>query len=116
MRKFTAYKMGVDQGSKVLFSDFQHDGEMWTGTGPREYREPIVFDEPFVSAPVVQVAMSMWDIDMGANQRVDIQAENVTETGFEAVFRTWGDTRVARVRCDWIAIGEMADESGWELY
>ena len=40
----------------------------------------------------------------------------MTETGFEIVFRTWGDTRVARVRADWLALGEVADEDdAWEL-
>ncbi len=116
MRKFTAYRMGIDQGSKVLFSDFEHDGEMWTGTGPREFRTAITFSEPFVSAPVVHVGISMWDIDRSANQRADLLAENITPAGFDAVFRTWADTRVARIRCDWIAIGEVEDETGWELY
>lgn len=116
MRKFNTYSLGVDRGSKVLFSDFEHDGEMWIGTGPRAYSEAIAFSEPFVTAPVVHVSMSMWDIDRAANQRVDISAENVTASGFEAVFRTWGDTRVARVRMDWIAFGEVTDDSEWELY
>lgn len=116
MRKFTAYLLGVDQGSNVLFSDFEHDGEMWAGTGPRQFSLPIAFSAPFVHPPVVHIGMAMWDIDVSANQRVDIMSENITETGFDAVFRTWGDTRVARVRCDWIALGELRDEEGWELY
>ena len=116
MRVFRSYRLGVDQGSQVLFSDFEHDGEMWTGSGPREFRLAIAFSSPFDRPPVVHVGMAMWDIDISANQRVDICAENITETGFDAVFRTWGDTRVARVRCDWIAMGEVADEEEWQLY
>ncbi len=116
MRRIRTHRLGIDQGSQVLFSDFEHDGEMWTGTGPRAYRQPVRFDEAFAEPPVVQVGLSMWDLDRKTNQRMDIAAENVTETGFDIVFRTWGDTRVARVRADWIAFGEVSDEEDWELY
>ncbi len=116
MRTFNSHLLGVDQGSSVLFSDFEHDGEMWTGTGPREFRKPIAFSAAFNAPPVVHIGMAMWDIDISANQRVDIVAENITAVAFDAVFRTWGDTRVARVRCDWIAMGAVADEDSWELY
>lgn len=116
MRRFKSYLLGIDQGSQVLFSDFEHDGEMWTGAGPREFRVEVGFSATFVTPPMVQVGMSMWDIDQQANQRVDIAAEMITEKGFEVVFRTWGDTRVARVRCDWIAFGEVPDDEDWNLY
>jgi hypothetical protein len=55
-------------------------------------------------------------MDQGANVRADISADNVTETGFDLVFRTWSDTRVARVRMSWMAIGEVASDDDWELY
>ncbi len=116
MRKFKSHLLGVDQGSHVLFSDFEHDGEMWTGTGPREFSLKIPFSAAFDRPPLVHIGMAMWDIDVSANQRVDINAENITERDFDAVFRTWGDTRVARVRCDWIAMGELTDEDEWVLY
>ncbi|WP_300513596.1 H-type lectin domain-containing protein [Aliiroseovarius sp.] len=116
MRRIRTHRLGVDQGSQVLFSDFEHDGEMWTGEGPREFRMAVQFsDEGFTDAPMVQVGMSMWDLDQKTNQRVDIAAENITVKGFEIVFRTWGDTRVARVRADWIAMGEVEDEDDWSL-
>ena len=75
----------------------------------------MVFSEPFRSAPVVQVSLSLWDIDQSANLRADVQAENVTPSGFELVFRTWSDTRVARVHMSWTAIGEVASEDDWDL-
>jgi hypothetical protein len=31
------------------------------------------------------------------------------------VFRTWGDTRVARVRADWMAIGEQRSDEDWDV-
>ncbi len=107
--------IGVEQGTKVLFSDFAHDGAMWTGSGPREVRQEERFKEAFVQPPVVTVGISMWDIDHKTNSRVDISAENVTEKGFDIVFRTWADTRIARVRADWIAVGQARDEDDWDV-
>ncbi len=54
-------------------------------------------------------------MDQKTNQRADISAEAITAEGFSIVFRTWGDTRVARVRADWLAIGPMQDDEGWDL-
>lgn len=116
MKKLRSHLMGVDQGSILLFSDFQDGGAMWTGTGPRELRQIVEFSEPFSAPPCVQVSMSMWDMDQKTNQRADITAEMINEEGFLIVFRTWGDTRVARVRTDWTAIGELKDEEQWDLY
>lgn len=55
-------------------------------------------------------------MDQGANVRADIGTDKVTEKGFEMVFRTWSDTRVARVRLSWTAIGEVSSEDDWDLY
>jgi hypothetical protein len=52
----------------------------------------------------------------GRNARADIRAENVTETGFDLVLRTWSDTRVARVSSSWLAIGGVADPEQWDIY
>lgn len=115
MRTFQHNLIGIEQGSRVLFSDFEHDGEMWTGEGPREYRDSVNFEGRFSELPVVQVCMSMWDMSRDANQRADISAENITHEGFEIVFRTWGDTKVARVRADWLALGPQRDPDNWDV-
>lgn len=116
MRKLENRRIGIDQGSTVLFSDYEHDGVMWTGTGPRATSVKIRFSEPFHSIPAVTVGMSMWDLDQQTNPRADISARKITRKGFEIVFKTWGDTRVARVRADWMAIGELAHPDDWDLY
>nr|WP_255435518.1 H-type lectin domain-containing protein [Paracoccus sp. S1E-3] len=97
-----------------MFSAFEDGSEMWTGAGARELRHPVRFQGQYESAPTVHVGLSMWDIDMGSNQRVDIAADNIAASGFTIVFRTWGDTRVARVRADWLAIGPAAYDEDWE--
>ena len=116
MRKIRQHQVGIDQGDVVLFSDFEHDGEMWTGEGPRMTRAHVGFSEPYAEPPSVKVSISMWDISHTANARADVQAEDVTTTGFAIVFRTWGDTRVARVRVGWQSIGPVRDEDDWDLY
>ncbi len=115
MQKLSSTRVGIAQGSLVLFSDYQDGGLMWTGEGPRELRRVVLFDEPFREAPAVQVSLSMWDIDQKHNGRMDISADTVTAQGFVIVFRTWGDTRVARVRADWLAIGGVGNEDDWEV-
>ena len=114
MQRFSGL-IGIEQGSRILFSDFVHDGAMWTGSGPREVRQHETFKEVFVAPPLVTVGISMWDMDHKSNSRVDIVAENVTATGFEIVFRTWADTRIARIRADWMAIGKASDEDDWDV-
>ena len=47
--------------------------------------------------------------------RADVAAETVAETGFDLVFRTWSDTRVARSRIGWMAISELIDEDDWDV-
>ena len=115
MKRISSHPVGIAQGSRLMFSDFANDGPMWTGSGPRESRHIISFSEPFAAPPAVMVGISMWDMDGQTNLRADIMAERVTEKGFDLVFRTWSDTRVARIRADWTAIGPLPDEDAWDI-
>ncbi len=115
MKRIDSNAIGIQQGSRVLFSDFVDGGVMWTGEGDRESRHLIKFKQPYFDAPVVMASVSMWDIDHMHNARAEIVAENITEKGFHLVFRTWGDTRVARVRADWTAIGAVKGEDDWDV-
>ncbi len=115
MKRLRSHCIGIDQGEVVLFSDFEHDGVMWKGEGPRQARAYVQFSERFVELPAVRVTISMWDMSSSANARADISSEDVTEKGFVILFRTWGDTKVARVRVNWQAIGALQDEEVWDL-
>ena len=109
--------IGIEQGDDILFSDFADGGDMWTGSGARERRKKITFDTPFKSEPAVHVALSLWDMDSATNARADVTAEKITTKGFDIVFRTWADTRVARVRVRWMALGEVFhEEDGQDVY
>lgn len=116
MRKFENGTIGIDHGDVVLFSDFEDDGQMWRGEGPRQSRATVVFSQSYTKPPHVQVSISMWDISNNTNIRADVQAEQITETGFEIVFRTWADTQVARLRVAWTSFGDLSHDDGWELY
>ena len=98
-----------------MFSDFEDGGEMWTGSGPREARKRIEFSEAFRNPPAVQASLAMIDMSNETNARIDVQAQNVDATSFDLVFRTWGDSRVARTRVDWTAIGEIGHDDDWDI-
>ena len=115
MRKLRNHLVGVEQGQASLFSHFESGGEMWTGEGSRCCCVRVTFSEAFRSAPSVSVTIAMIDMDQRTNHRTDITAENITQSGFEIVFKTWGDTRIARVRAGWFAIGEARSNDEWDL-
>lgn len=115
IQRFSHSAVGVARGSSLLFSAFEDDGPMWSGEGPRMVRQPVRFEQPFLTPPVVHVAIAMWDIEGGSNQRADISADKLALEGFEIVFRTWGDTRIARIRAEWLAIGALRHEDDFSL-
>lgn len=115
MKKLRSHTIGIDSGDVMLFSDYEDGGEMWTGRGQRERRRHIKFAEEYKTPPTVQLSPSLWDLDAATVMRADVKAEAVTRTGFDMVFRTWGDTRVARIRIAWMAIGEMSELDDWDV-
>ena len=115
MKRFESHTIGIDQGDVILFSDFEDNGAMWKGEGPRAARRTIQFSEAFQDLPSVNLQLSMIDMSNDAYIRADLHSEDVSTTGFDIVFRTWGDTRVARIRVAWQAIGPLANEDTWDL-
>lgn len=116
MKRIASHLIGVDQGELVLFSDYEDDGEMWTGSGERERIVPVRFSDKYRKPPSVHVSMSLLDIATGPSIRADVGTRDITEKGFDIVFRTWEDSRVARIRVAWMAVGELRDDEEWDLY
>ncbi|MEO1139284.1 MAG: H-type lectin domain-containing protein [Pseudomonadota bacterium] len=116
MKYLVNQTIGIEQGDDVLFSDYEDGGDMWTGQGARERRNAVLFKQPFKEPPSIHVSLSMWDMDSATNVRADVTSDKVTAKGFDVVFRTWGDTRVARARIRWMAIGSVEHEDDWQLY
>lgn len=115
MKRLRNHLIGIDQGDVPLFSDFEDGGEMWTGAGARERRKKIRFSEAFHTPPTVQVGLSLSDMESAHNIRAEVTAERITRHSFDLVFRTWGDSRVARVRMNWLAIGALMGDDDWEI-
>lgn len=116
MKRLENHLIGIDEGEEVLFSDFEHNGPMWAGEGPRIARRVVTFSEPFLRPPSVQVGFSMWDISNASTARMDVRAEDITEDQFRIAFRTWGDSKIARIRVNWRALGELEHAENWQLY
>lgn len=108
-------RTGIDQGDVMVFAEFEDGGTMWTGSGKRERRKSVRFTDAFAAPPAVQLSVSLWDMDTAVAIRAELVAENITTTGFDIVFRTWADSRVARVRAAWTAIGELPFEDDWDV-
>lgn len=115
MKKLNSHRIGIDSGLVHGFSDFANDGEMWSGNGKRIRCVDVIYSEPFLNPPVIQLGFAMWDISNAANMRVELSVENVASTGFTAVFHTWGDTKIARLRANWLAIGEVETDEVWDV-
>ena len=112
---FRSQRTGVAQGDVEVFSEFDSGGSMWTGSGARERRLSVRFDHPFRAIPAVQVNASLLDMHQDTAHRFELVAENISESGFDVVFRTWSDSRVARVRAAWMAIGDLPFEDDWDV-
>ncbi|MEM6618124.1 MAG: H-type lectin domain-containing protein [Pseudomonadota bacterium] len=115
MKKIYGSVTGVDQGVATLFSDFEDGGVMWTSSGDRQVSVPVTFAEPFKDIPAVTVSLELLDMHNGANNRYVISAQGVRPDGFDIVFRTWGDTRIARARAGWMAIGAARGDEDWDV-
>lgn len=115
MQRIDNHLVGIARGSVLLFSDVEDGGAMWTGSGPRLVRKRVDFEAAFRVAPEVFATLEMWDVDSSGNQRGDISTVDITRDGFDLVFKTWGDTRVARVRAGWLAIGAVNHPDNWQL-
>ena len=116
MKTLKNHLIGIDNGDVVMFSDFESGGKMWTGDGARKVTKAIKFSQSYKDVPMVNCWLSMWDVSNDTFGRMDVQAENITPEGFKIVFRTWGDTKVARVRVAWQSMGEMPHDDDWQLY
>ena len=114
MTKILSSALAIDQGDVLVFSDLEDGGEMWTGKGDRSRTARVNFREQFRERPMVSLGIKMIDADTGANLRYDLILEDVSSTGFNIRFKTWGDTKIARARASWMAIGGVEAEDNWD--
>jgi hypothetical protein len=75
-----------------------------SGNGWRTASFPISFGNvKFSSSPNVVVAINGLDVGNQANTRVQVQAQNITSTGFTLVVIAWADTVLYSVWGMWYA-------------
>ncbi len=91
-----------------IFNHVDTNDVMWSGEGERRVEVNFLFKQPFLDVPVISLALSGIDADQARNLRFNLQSENVSSTGFTAVFLTWEDTHIARASITWTAIGPIA--------
>lgn len=115
MRKLSGHRVGIDQGEVSLFNDYEADGPMWSGSGQRAVVKTIKLKEAFAERPSVTLTLAMCDMSNDAFLRFSLHAETVKNDGFEIHFETWGDTKIARVRVAWQAIGEVSSDEDWDV-
>jgi hypothetical protein len=73
--------------------------------GSRSFTVDIAFASSFSSVPVVQLGLTGFDMDQRESSRITLKAENITESGFQAVISTWASSQVFAVEFNWLAIG-----------
>lgn len=71
----------------------------------RTFRKHITFDVPYANTPVVQVALTGFDIDNRHTARLKVSAESITPNGFDLLVSSWLDTRIYQVSASWLALG-----------
>ena len=99
-------------GEGEVFNHVDTLDYMWDGEGDRHVRQAIYFETPFHALPLVAVSVSGIDASRAQNQRFHVKAENITCFGFDLVFITWGDTKIARACASWTATGSQKRKLG----
>jgi len=79
--------------------------ERTPGDGVRSYTGHVRFERAFQAPPVVQIGITGFDIDNGANARLNVGIIVVDGEGFDLELRTWLNSRLWSVDLSWIAIG-----------
>jgi hypothetical protein len=75
------------------------------GDGVRSFTGHVRFERAFQAPPVVQIGITGFDIDNGANARLNVGITAVDGEGFDVELRTWWNSRLWSVDLSWIAIG-----------
>jgi hypothetical protein len=105
-------RIAVEETSEHEVGDIPEVKNIHEGT--KEKRLKIKFVEPFYEKPKVMLSIVSLRSDNSKNTRIQVSADKITNTGFEFVAKTWGDSIIERVRCQYIAstileVGEHGD-------
>ncbi|EGC29182.1 hypothetical protein DICPUDRAFT_58954 [Dictyostelium purpureum] len=81
------------------------DRTLNSGNGSRDTLRHVNFDRPFGKVPIVALGSTQIDARTDNGQmRWRVDAVNVTPTGFDVKFTTWGDNLLYDVSVDYVAV------------
>ncbi len=92
--------------SGELFNHVDKNGPLWAGDGDRQVRLKVRFVARFQRLPHIMLGICGMDSSCAQNLRFSLVAGHISVEGFEIVFKTWGDTKIARASINWSAIGQ----------
>jgi len=72
---------------------------------PRTFVTGVTFSAPFQSGPVVQLALTGFDMDQRDSGRISVKAVDVSTAGFKVKISAWLDTRANAAEFIWLANG-----------
>ena len=99
-----------------MFDHWADATDMWDGLGERRVEKPVAFGGAFAPIPVVHLSPTLIDAHSDTYLRLNIRAEEISETGFVMAVSVWDDTRIARLGIDWQALGPLDDpDEKWDV-
>ncbi|CAG5133110.1 unnamed protein product [Candidula unifasciata] len=92
--------------------DCAADSNTWTKVpqdspgrnNPRESLSSVTFASPYCRPPKVLLTVSHLDADHTLNLRYIARLYSVTPTGFNASCYTWHDTKIYRMKLNWLSL------------
>jgi len=71
----------------------------------RNFVTEAIFSAPFQNVPVVQLALTGFDMDQRDSGRISVKAVEVSTAGFKVKISAWLDTRAYAAEFIWLANG-----------
>jgi hypothetical protein len=68
-------------------------------------KQYVAFDREYRSIPSVFAGFTLIDFADGTDHRLKLNVTNISTKGFEITLVTWCDTRMSKVKADWISFG-----------
>lgn len=118
MQIFSHHAVGLQQGSSLMFSAFEDGGPIVVGQWRVEQVRRICRLHTQVSADAggSGAPSACGTLTATATSGPRSAPKTSPPAAFDLVFSTWGDTRVARIRADWIAIGALPHEDDFRVW
>ena len=68
-------------------------------------KKHVQFDKSYSVQPKVFASITLIDFSDGSDHRLKLNIDNITTTGFDITLATWCNTKMSKVRANWMAFG-----------